>query len=701
MGGAFPKTSTRPGTPILALYSITIFSGAFLLFLVQPIIGKYILPWFGGSAAVWTTCIVFFQTVLLLGYAYGHLLTRYLQPRWQAILHVLLLLSALLVLPIIPGDHWKPTADSNPTLRILTLLLFSLGLPYFTLASTGPLLQRWLTLLFPDRSPYRLYALSNAGSLLALLAYPFLVESLLTRKAQAEFWTWGMMIFVALCSAVALSLWRRGETGSVPDARQSVGDRGASPTLIRRISWIVLPGVASVLLLSTTNKLCQEVVPMPLLWVLPLSTYLMTFILTFDHPRWYSRKLHAAGYLAVLSVVCCMMFHEESLTFLTQLVAYSGLLFFGSMICHGEVARLKPPSIHLTSFYLSIATGDAVGGIAVTFLAPILFSGYYEFQCAALLSCGLALFLLFPDMMGRKVAGKSQLAWTIAFGGVLLFGVLFYRQAKILQHNTIDTARNFFSTLIVSKYNEDDPDRQFLIMRHGRTLHGYQFTNPRYHHIATSYFSEKGGVGRVLASLPDSLTHRVGIVGLGVGTLAVYGRPGDYFRLYEINPQVQELAEKRFTYLADCKARKEIILGDARLSMEHEQPQEFDLLVLDAFNSEAPPVHLLTVEAFTIFLRHLKPDGIIAVNITSKQVNLHAVVAAAANALHMQQLVLTDLNAEGDLRRFPSEWIVLSRNPHVLQQPKIQEAAMPERQSVASIPAWTDDYTSLFQVMNW
>ncbi|MBI1803637.1 MAG: fused MFS/spermidine synthase [Ignavibacteria bacterium] len=683
------------------LYSITIVLSAFLLFLVQPIISKYILPWFGGSAAVWTTCIVFFQTFLLFGYAYSHLITRYLRPRQQIILHVLILLLALVLLPIIPGDQWKPTSNVDPTIRILTLLFVSLGIPYFVLATTGPLLQRWLSMLSPATVPYRLYALSNVGSLLALIAYPFVVEPNIARRAQAEVWSWGMMVFVVVCVASAVYLWRKASVLPGPRTPDDEKQEVVAVPLLDRALWITLPAIASVLLLSTTNKLCQEVVPMPLLWVLPLAIYLLTFVLTFDHPRWYSRPTYAIAYLVAISIVCWMMFNEETLTFLPQLAIYSCLVFIGCMICHGEVARLKPPPSHLTSYYLSIAAGGAMGGMFVTFLAPVLFSGYYEFQCAILACCGVVLLMFFVDETSPLRRGKPRWAWAGLAAGVAIFAILFYQQTRIIYHNTVDTARNFFSTLAITSYNENDRDRQFLVMRHGKTLHGYQFINPQYHRMPTSYFTAKGGAGRVLTSLPGDSAHRVGVVGLGVGTLAAYGRPGDYFRFYEINPQVQQLAEKHFTYLADCLARNDIVIGDARLSMEKEPPQNFDVLVLDAFNSDSPPVHLLTREAFEIFLKHIKPDGAILVNISSKQVNLHAVVAAVAKELKLPMIVLTDFNQERDIRRFPSEWIVLTLNTTLLQQRAVQEAVFPDRQTTITVPVWTDDYTSLFPVLNW
>jgi hypothetical protein len=409
--GSVCRTSPMPA------FALTIFAGAFLLFQVQPLIGKYILPWFGGSPGVWTTCMLFFQVLLLGGYAYAHTLSRRLKPRTQAIVHLALLAAALLTLPITPGDHWKPQASGNPTWHILALLAVSLGLPYLVLAATGPLMQEWFRRLTPGTSPYRLYALSNVGSLLALVSYPFYFETQFTRKAQAQFWSWGLLFYALCCAFCAYRVWRQAPVKALSETETSADIAPPSPG--RRGLWLCLPACASILLLAVTNKMCQDVAVIPFLWVLPLGLYLLSFIICFDSPRWYSRFYYTLALVGAMAAVCVALYVGTDMPIVQQVVIYSITLFVGCMICHGELYQLKPHPKHLTSFYLMIAAGGAVGGLFVALIAPVLFSNFYEMHLSLAL---IVLLLLAISFTGRSALSPQR--WRILFA-ILAIGALY------------------------------------------------------------------------------------------------------------------------------------------------------------------------------------------------------------------------------------------------------------------------------------
>jgi hypothetical protein len=770
-------------------FALTIFTGAFLLFQVQPLIGKYILPWFGGGPGVWTTCMLFFQLLLLGGYAYAHALSRYLQPRTQAIVHAVLLVAALASLPITPSDAWKPTATSDPAWRILALLTASLGLPYLVLSATGPLLQEWFRRSAPGASPYRLYALSNVGSLLALVSYPFYFETHFTRLAQAQFWSWGLAVYAVSCGFCA---WRVIKTSpavstpalplsALPLSPSSDSSDLAPPTADQRALWICLPAVASTLLLAGTNKMCLDVASIPFLWVLPLALYLLSFILSFDSPRWYSRFWFTLLLIAAVTGVCVALFAGADLPIVHQVVIYSATLFVGSMICHGELYRLRPHPAHLTAFYLLIAAGGALGGLFVALVAPAVFHNYYELHLSLALLVGLLLGVSLKDptalsprrwrvlatllalaalygtdqaltaglawlrtrayptysplenfWTGTSLAGLHWPVWLIA--GALFALVLFLRRRRPTALNghraacgllglglaglvvilgvqirdtaasTLLSARNFYGVLSVQEYGQGDPASHYHLLLHGRITHGIQFAAPDRARTLTSYFGSRSGLGLALRNFPRQQNQRIGLLGLGVGTVAAYGKPGDTLRIYEIDPAVKQIAENPFTYLATSDARIELVMGDGRLSLEHEPPQNFDFLIMDAFSSDAVPVHLLTTEAFAIYLRHLKPDGAIIVNISNRYLDLRPVVENAARAIGFQSHTIecedgTDDEDEGAWWLYGSTFMVLSQNRAFMDNYALRNAASPPASSPNTLPLWTDDYSSMFRVL--
>jgi spermidine synthase len=720
-------------------YVLTIFTGAFLLFQVQPLIGKYILPWFGGGPGVWTTCMLFFQVVLLGGYAYAHCTSQRLKPRAQAALHVALLIAGLGLLPITPSDSWKPRGGGNPTLQILALLAASLGLPYFVLSSTGPLLQHWFSRTHPAQSPYRLYALSNAGSLLALVSFPFLFEPHLTRKTQASVWGWGLAGYAVCCAWCAVRAARvsgvecRVSGGEESDKWRVTSDKDGKrntppppPDTLRLrfdgLFWLLLPACASVLLLATTNKICQDIAVIPFLWILPLGLYLLSFIICFDNPRWYRRLAFGLALAAALGGVCWTLFKGSNWSIVKQVGIYCGGLFICCMVCHGELYRLRPDAQRLTLFYLMIAAGGALGGLFVAVGAPLLFSEYYELHwglglCGLLfgLVCGRALIRggrmeaggnPNPENRNPKEIRSPRAEWwrwvvsgMILISAVGLAGVLWV-QAHKPDREVIQRSRNFYGVLTVYEHRKAEPKDHHFLLQHGRITHGLQFVDAEQAAWPTTYYGEESGVGLALRGLAAG-SRRIGLVGLGAGTLAAYGRAGDYLRIYEINPQVQRLAASRFTYLANCPGKVEVALGDARVSMENEPPQHFDLLALDAFSGDAIPVHLLTKEAFEVYHRHVQSNGVIAVHVSNHHLDLEPVVLNLARHFHYQSAVIDYEESEEEEAwwLYASTWILLTHDEKLLKAPAISVVASTVNTNGLRVPLWTDEFASLFPIL--
>lgn len=683
----------------MPLYALTIFTGAFLLFLVQPLIGKYILPWFGGGTGVWTTCLLFFQLLLLGGYAYAHFTSRWLKPRVQVILHLVLLGGALALLPITPAEAWKPDPGGNPTLQILGLLAMSLGLPYFVLSATGPLLQHWFSRTHPGVSPYRLYALSNVGSLLALISFPFFFEIHFTRTIQASLWGWGLAAYVLGCGSCAIKFLRRPQMeapGSPVKADR--GDQAAAPSWSTRFFWLLLPACASVLLLATTNKICQEVAVIPFLWVLPLGCYLLSFILCFDHSRWYVRRLFGPALIATLGGIAWLWFTGQTISIYGQGAIYLAGMFICCMVCHGELYRLKPVPRQLTEFYLMIAAGGALGGIFVALIAPMIFNDYLELHWGLLL-CGL----IFVLCCGRTPNSGRFRRWqllTCIGVGVALAGLSMglWKEAHSLGGSGRQQSRNFYGVLKVLRYDQGPTESRYLELYHGATLHGRQFTDRSRAMWPTTYYAENSGIGLALRTLPAG-QRRIGIVGLGAGTLATYAQAGDLVHFYEINPEVKRLATESFTFLSNCPANIEITLGDARLALEQEPPQRFDLIVLDAFSSDAIPVHLLTKEAFESYERHLTTNGTIAVHVSNHYLNLEPVVVNLARHFNFNVSTIDYIPTPDKWWIAPSVWMLLSRNEGILESTVIRDAARPPMTNSVTIPLWTDDFASLGQIL--
>ncbi len=825
----------------MAAYALTIFLSAFLLFQVQPIIARFILPWFGGSPAVWTTCVCFFQTALLAGYFYADLLARRLPRRVQIVVHLLVLWATLASLPIIPrGDH-QSIGDQHPGWQIFTLLLLTVGPVYGMLATTGPLLQSWFAARFPDRSPYRLFALSNFASLLALVSYPLIFEPTTTVRQQAGGWSVAYLAFIVFCSWSGVVTWLgtkandNDETIAPTDASNVRGSPRRLRTVIAEIlMWMLLALVPSVLLLAVTNELSQDVAVVPMMWVVPLALYLLTFIICFDHTSWYRRDVCGAMLLlGSLGTIYCLAY-PTSLSYPTQFGILNATLFAAGMTCHGELARMQPEAGRLTLFYLMLSIGGALGGLFVVVVAPLIFSRFYELPlalaAAAALTFGrwiwqrdggslmrvvawvsvaasgglvlgfyaiqgrlaeslgwrvifvLALVGLAIGLMGwrywtaslRGAAENSteggasprvdRLWWLIAWLGLALYGswllvfpqsvhdwgalatlgmvVVLWGAAVVTQFRPVFSAgvaqhlgglvaaamvlavvvaamlgtphyggkllalkRNFFGITGVAEY-QSPVDGTFREIFNGRIGHGRQFLRDDLKLQPNIYYGPTSGVGRAFAAHPRRIAGHslhVGVIGLGTGTLVVWGQPGDSFVYYEINPAVVELADEFFTYRQEAPVTTRTRLGDARVILESDLRagvrEQFDLLIVDAFSGDAIPRHLLTKEAMDVYIEHLKPDGVLAFHISNHHLNLEPVVRGAAEVHGLKTAAVYD-DPENSLGRtsriFSSDWMLVSRNDEFWLKLGLSEN--PEKIRVKSL-LWTDDFGSLLPII--
>jgi SAM-dependent methyltransferase len=699
----------------MLLYAFTILVSAFLLFQVEPIIAKIILPWFGGSAAVWTICLLFFQLVLLFGYFYAHLVRR-LRGLRIVQLHIGLLALSLISLPILPKPSWAPVGGEDPTWRILALLTATIGLPYFLLSTTGPLLQDWFARRYPGRPPYRLYALSNAGSMFALLSYPVLFEPWFTTTGQAKGWSAGYLAFAILCGAAAVaSRYFMDKPHAERRAKTNLEAAATAPGLRLYLLWILLPACASILLLAVTNHITQDIASIPFLWVLPLSLYLLTFIICFDREKWYVREIFLS--VALLAAVAMGLALNPAAALDIPFPSFAGALHLGHfslplpgenvmialpifaaglflvcMVCHGELVRLKPDPRYLTSFYLMISAGGALGGIFVGLIAPHVFRAVYELHIGLALFALLAMYVIYSGTPGWFAPGKLlALAAALAFSGWL------YHQVRLNDKDYGLLARNFYGELKVE--DPDDPGAFDAVRKlvHGAINHGEQFTDPRRRDTPTTYYSPNSGVGLAITEAAVHGPIRVGVIGLGTGTLAAYGRPGDYYRFYDINPLVVQIAHTEFTFVKDCAARLDIALGDARLSLEREPSEQFDVLAVDAFSGDSIPIHLLTREAFDLYFRHLKSTGVIAVHVSNKYLDLEPVVDRIADYLHKDDGTI-DTEDDEAIGAFGSTWVLVTGRSHFFDTPPLQGNAK-RTGSKPHLRMWTDNYSNLFQIL--
>ncbi len=641
-------------------FALTIFTSAFLLFQVQPLLSKQILPWFGGSPAVWTTAMLFFQSLLCLGYFYAHAVSRYLSRAWQARLHLsLLAVSAVLATQVLPELAMRPQSPEAPVTQVLTILAASVGLPYFCLATTGPLVQNWFTRTPHAQAVFRLYALSNVGSFLALLSFPYVLEPWLEQLEMGRLWTVGYWIFALMCAPLAMGRWQDAD---VPQAARGLEQEAASaavgmpstqalpPSMLQRLAWVALPALASLVFIAATDQISHDVAPEPRLWITTLGLYLFTFILTFDHPRWYRPRLFAAAALILIVATVGIAdipawlgldwdYGVDGLRWL-----HYGLIFAVCMLCHGQLYRSRPTDPgRLTEFYLCMSVGGAMGGLFVTLVATAYFDDYHEWLMALVMAALLASWVLFAAPGSRRWRSWSGAAVAAGMVGLLahLLNPWSWRAVHTPEHSEVllEQFRNFYGTVTVTEHRfHREPDRDERVFFSGNVTHGQQFLSPPLRQLPTTYYGRDSGIGQTLEwAMARQPALSVALIGLGAGTLANYARESDAYDFFEINPAAVSIAQRWFDNLATSKAgRQRILLGDARLTMEQlPADQRYDVIVLDAFTGGSVPIHLLTQESFDIYARHLKPDGFLAINITNAYLHLYPVVRAQAERLGM------------------------------------------------------------------
>ncbi|MBI3696398.1 MAG: fused MFS/spermidine synthase [Acidobacteria bacterium] len=680
----------------VVLYAGAIFVSAFLLFQIQPIIAKVILPWFGGAANVWTTCMLFFQLVLLAGYGYSYWAIRCLSPKAQAAVHIALLFGALLLLPVTPHESWKPAGPEDPALRILGLLAATIGLPYFLLSTTSPLVHAWYARTHEGAIPYRLFALSNFSSMLALISYPVVVEPLLATRLQTQWWSAAYVAFVVLCGGAAV----RGCHGVISASSRpplSASADAAPPTRGLQLLWVTLAACASILLLSVTTHLSKNVAPIPFLWVLPLSLYLLSFILCFEGRGWYKQD----WYLRLLLLAFAGMSYGlsrygETASLPVVISIFAASLFVCCMVCHGELARLKPHPRYLTSFYLMCSLGGALGGVFVGLVAPYVFNASYELLIGMVSCAFLPVLVLYKYPSGGFTqTSKREAKWAVAGLAAALLAYLAIQVRSTIGESRV-TVRNFYGVLRVIDSGDPGTLSASRNLSHGVINHGEQFLHPSRRRRPTTYYGPQSGASLALLQNRREAPQRVGVIGLGAGVLAAFGRHDDYYRFYEINPQVIELANSEFTFLKDCPAKTDVVLGDGRLALEREPSQQFDILLVDAFSGDSVPVHLLTLEAFILYFHHLKPGGVLTLNGSSTYLDLSPVVALAAKALGKEARLVTSEGDEKE-RLFAANWILATDRKEFFDQPALQAAApIPNRRNLR---LWTDDYSNLYRII--
>ena len=709
--------------PGVVLFVATTFASAFLIFLVQPIVAKSILPWFGGVPAVWSLCLAFYQTTLFAGYAYAHLLIARAGPRVQLFLHAAVVAAAALTLPVLPSEAWKPEGVGDPSALILAMLLANVALPIFALAATGPLVAVWFSRRYPARSPYPLYAVSNLGSLVALLAYPFAIEPRLPLSTTGGVWS---SAFVATGAAViaCAALASRTRTAAAPvSAAPDAG--GADPMPARVALWVLLSACAVVLLMGVTNQLCLDVASIPFLWVLPLAIYLATLIVCFGAPRVYYRiPFPLLAVLAHFAPDIGQRFQVVGDAFVAMfgrvfvfVIAMCGtLLFAACMVLHGELYRLRPSARWLTTYYLCTSGGGALGGLAVGLVAPRVFDGFYEYAIALGLACLLALCAWRVDATGWL--GRNTPKWRFGVALALVALVIGYRGPQIFAHSpdVLYQERSFFGVLRVEKTDASDNRPPYRALMHGSTLHGAQIVG--FEDKPTTYYGLHTGIEIALGLRQPDVPVEVGVIGLGTGTLAAYGRPGDHFRFFEIDPVVIHLTGDGgfFTFLARSKAAIDVIQGDGRISVARERARNaplFDYLIVDAYSSDAVPVHLLTREALALYSRSLAPEGLLAIHTSSRFYDMTPMLFRLADDAGLYAVNLGNAAAPRHLS-FASNWMFVSRSEERLRElaRAAEERARARRvrmsrppvvwptpEVVARAPLWTDDYSNLFRLL--
>ncbi|MFZ0743227.1 MAG: fused MFS/spermidine synthase [Terracidiphilus sp.] len=666
------------------LFGGAVFLASFLLFLVEPIAAKQLLPAFGGSAAVWITCLVFFQTALLVAYLYAH----WLAQRSRRILHfaLMLLACASAIVWSIQAIEFSP---AHPIASIFAALSISIGLPFLMLGATSPLLQVWLARLETRGIPYRLYALSNLASLLALAMYPTIVEPYLTLKAQRLVWCCGFALF-ALVSGILTWQTRSAILVPAPLNRENESEPAPAP-FAHKLLWVLLPMGAAMQLAAVTSYLTANIAAIPLLWILPLAVYLLTLILAFQFPRLFPRAIVTRFLVVMLAGLGYMLSQVDvSLPMRIGISFFLIEVFISCLFCHTEAYALRPNrTSESTLFYLLFAAGGALGTFLIGIVSPLIFSFNYDLALTFLVTAMLALAVTWNSGWGQR------LLWSTS--SILLL-VLVFMLHTAYRRDTPLAVRNFYGSLRV-KQTLSYPGATVRTLTNGTIQHGTQIFSPELRGTPTTYYAEDSGVGLALRFCCSGRARNIGVVGLGVGTIAAYGKPGDRIRFYEINPAVTPIAENLFTYLRDSAAQVNIVVGDGRTSLEREAPQNFDVLVIDAFSGDAIPLHLLTTQAVALYKRHLAAGGILAFHVSNQHVDLEPEIALLAKAAAMTAMKVTSF--PNDQRgEFSATWMLLTENPGFFQLPGVAGKARTPAEN-PKVHLWTDDYSSLLPILRW
>jgi hypothetical protein len=710
-----------------ALYGSTIFCSAFLLFLIEPIAAKEILPSLGGSSAVWMTCLVFFQAMLLAGYLYAHWLTRL---SWQASassrIHLALLAAATLLTLGQSAMHPNLTrAARYPASAILLDLSVTIGLPFLLLACSSPLLQVWFAQRENSPVPYKFFGLSNSGSLLALILYPIAIEPYLTLRHQRLVWSFGF-ILVAILHGIVASQMRAAlqVTSNSPDvsAPEMNLPLPSSSSRRQRLLWFILPMAAAMQLSAVTGFLSQNIAAIPLLWILPLATYLATFILAFDAPRFYRRGLILRFLVVLLAALGYMLSKMDmSLPIGLSVGFFLVELFFASYFLHAETYAVRPGrDSEATMFYLLIAGGGVAGSFFIGIASPLLFNANYDIAISFAVTAAAAAMVVWngsPAVIAGDAAPRDteplkrselfpqRILWVTAS---LLMSALLVLMTRSYARDSLILIRNFYGSLSVRQSNNPPIAQTVRSLQNGSIQHGTQWFAPEFRTNPTTYYAQDSGVGLALdyccreAGVPRS--KNVGVIGLGAGTLAAYGKPGDHITFYEINPGVEPIARNLFTYIRDSGAQVKVLEGDARITLESQTPQSYDVLVVDAFSGDAIPLHLLTREAIALYRRHLAPGGVIAFHVSNHFLDLAPQVGLLAASQGMQAVSVQSLPDE-QKGAYSSSWVLVTDNAAFLQQPEIVKAARRVVRTAnaggAPLRLWTDDYSSLLPILQW
>ncbi len=677
-------------------FKISVFLSAFLLFIIQPLITKKLLPWFGGSANVWLCNILFFQAILLLGYLYSFFLTKIKPLTAQVKIHFALLALSLVFLPIMPKETFA-SLQIWPPLVILLVLISSIGLPCILISASSPLFQFWHNHCYQTPFPYRYYALSNFGSLLGLLAFPFLLEPYLGLKTQLILWS---CLYGLFCLS-SLSCFRLVAHGPLPSLEAEV--KPAALPWQNIVSWFILGFFSNALLLSVTQVMMQSVVSFPLLWIIPLALYLITFIITFYSKKAYVRPVWVVLFTLSFAIILYVPTQHQFLLS-CQILLYGLLLFSGCMICHGELVRRQPEKSHLPAFYLSLAGAGVLGGSFINILAPLIFNQCWDFY---LILFGLSLvvgYTILQNGSQKRSHLFSVASWCVSFVGLAL---LFGYHLNTTQKNIVYHHRNFFGAMEIAQITPNPYREGERSLRHGNIIHGHQFTQAAKRRLPTTYYGEESGVGLSIAyqrqkSDGSAKGLNIGVIGLGTGTIAALSQKGDVLRFYEIDPDIVSIAKKYFTFLQDTPASTDIIIGDGRLSLAQRLRENgsdnYDVLAVDAFNGDAIPLHLLTIEAFQTYLKHLKPHGILAFHISSRYVDLYPPVQALATKLNLNAYVIHNM-AESKTAVSAAEWVLVSRD-QMLGSYLYQKKALQFKENRTQT-LWTDEKNNLLAAIRW